>query len=445
VTNQNAKELDETLDPGRKSFVAGANRRDTDFPIQNLPFGVFRRACSNEAFRVGVAIGDQIFDLSRMVDSFSASAKSAARACAADSLNTLMSLSHESWDALRCDLGHLLDERTCVANQDSVLRCLVPMADADMAMPVKIGGFTDFFASIFHATNAGKIIRPDNPLLPNYKYVPVAYHGRASSIQLSGAGIRRPRGQVKFPQLELPRFTATARLDYETELGLYIGSPSTLGSPIPVGNAFQHVFGFCLINDWSARDLQAWEYQPLGPFLAKNFATTVSAWVVPAAAMRPYRVPALERAAGDPAPLPHLLHPDDQREGGFDITLETYLLTERMRQANVEPLKLSSASFANTYWTVAQMIAHHTSNGCNLLTGDLLGSGTVSGPREKSWGSLLELTYGGTTPVQLPDGEVRRYLEDGDEVILRGHCWRKGAARIGFGVCRGTVLPTSPS
>ena len=443
MTNQGSINLDETLDPARKSFLASANQRDSDFPIQNLPFGVFRRVNGDEAFRVGVAIGDQIFDLSRLVESFSGPARSAVRACAASSLNTLMSLSHKSWDALRCDLVDLLDERASAAQQRAVTRCLVPMAEAEMAMPVRIGGFTDFYASKYHATNAGKIIRPDNPLLPNYKYVPVAYHSRVSSIQLSGAGIRRPRGQVKPPQAERPQFAATARLDYETELGLYIGLPSSLGSPIPVGSAAQHVFGFCLLNDWSARDLQAWEYQPLGPFLAKNFATTVSAWVVPVCAMRPYRVPAFVREAGDPAPLPHLLHPDDQREGGIDITLETYLLTERMRQAKADPLKLSGSSFANTYWTVAQMVAHHTSNGCNLLTGDLLGSGTVSGPQAESWGSLLELTYGATKPLRLPNGEVRGYLEDGDEIIMRGYCRRAGAARIGFGECRGTVLPAS--
>jgi fumarylacetoacetase len=437
-------DLDETLDPARKSFVASANQPESDFPIQNLPYGVFRRAHTGEAFRVGIAIGAQILDLSRMQDLFSAPAKGAARACASSSLNELMGLSPDSWDALRRDTASLLDERTSSSHQGEVTQRLVPMAHAEMSLPVRIGDFTDFYASIFHATNAGRIIRPDNPLLPNYKYLPVAYHSRVSSIQLSGAGIRRPNGQIKLPQLERPQFAPSARLDYETELGLYIGTSSTPGSPIPIASAGRHVFGFCLLNDWSARDLQVWEYQPLGPFLAKNFATTVSAWVVPAAALLPYRTPAFARAVGDPAPLPHLSDPNDQREGAIDITLETHLRTVRMRQAGAGPLKLSSASFANTYWTVAQMIAHHTSNGCNLLTGDLLGSGTVSGPEEANWGSLLELTHGGGKPLQLPNGESRRFLEDGDEIILRGHCSREGAARIGFGECRGTVLAAHP-
>jgi fumarylacetoacetase len=438
------KDWDETLDPRRRSFVASANRPESDFPIQNLPYGVFRRAHTDEAFRVGIAIGAEIFDVSRVVSLFSPAAQGAARACASSSLNELMGLPSDSWDALRREVSRLLDEKTPASNQSAVAENLVPTVDAQMSLPVRIGDFTDFYASIFHATNAGRIIRPDNPLLPNYKYLPVAYHSRVSSIQLSGTAVRRPNGQIKLPQLEQPQFAPSARLDYETELGVYIGTSSTPGNPIPISSAGRHVFGFCLLNDWSARDLQVWEYQPLGPFLAKNFATTVSAWVVPAAALLPYRAPAFMRAAGDPAPLPHLSDPDDQRDGAIDITLETHLLTKKMRQAGGGPLKLSSASFANTYWTVAQMIAHHTSNGCSLLTGDLLGSGTVSGPDEANWGSLLELTYGGGKPLQLPNGESRRFLEDDDEIILRGHCSRKGAARIGFGECRGTVLAALP-
>jgi fumarylacetoacetase len=439
------KDWDETLDPERRSFVASANQPESDFPIQNLPYGVFRRAHTDEAFRVGIAIGAQIFDVSRVLSLFSPAAQGGARACVSSSLNELMGLPSDSWDALRREVSHLLDEKTSGPNHGAVAESLVPMVDAQMSLPARIGDFTDFYASIFHATNAGRIIRPDNPLLPNYKYLPVAYHSRVSSIQLSGAAVRRPNGQIKkLPQLELPQFAPSARLDYETELGAYIGTSSTQGIPIPMASAGRHVFGFCLLNDWSARDLQVWEYQPLGPFLAKNFATTVSAWVVPAAALLPYRAPAFVRAAGDPAPLPHLSDPDDQRGGALDITLETHLLTAKMREEGARPLKLSSASFANTYWTVAQMIAHHTSNGCNLVTGDLLGSGTVSGPDETSWGSLLELTHGGAKPLQLPNGETRRFLEDGDEIILRGHCSRKGAARIGFGECRGTVIAALP-
>jgi fumarylacetoacetase len=436
------KDRDETLDPDRRSFVASANQPQCDFPIQNLPYGVFRRAQTGEAFRVGIAIGAQILDVSRVQDLCSPAARGAARACASSSLNELMSLPSDSWDALRREVSRLLDEQT--SNRSAVAESLVPMVDAQMSLPVRIGDFTDFYASIFHATNAGRIIRPDNPLLPNYKYLPVAYHSRVSSIQLSGAAVRRPNGQIKkLPQLERPQFAPSDRLDYETELGVYVGASSTQGTPIPISSAGRHVFGFCLLNDWSARDLQVWEYQPLGPFLAKNFATTVSAWVVSAAALLPYRAPAFVRAAADPAPLPHLSDPDDQRGGAIDITLETHLLTAKMREAGAGPLKLSSASFASTYWTVAQMIAHHTSNGCNLITGDLLGSGTVSGPDETSWGSLLELTHGGAKPLHLPNGESRRFLEDGDEIILRGHCSRKGAARIGFGECRGTVLASA--
>jgi fumarylacetoacetase len=438
------KGWDETLDPGRRSFVASANQSDSDFPIQNLPYGVFRRARTDEAFRVGIAIGARIFDVSRVVSLFSPAAQGAARACASSSLNELMGLPSDSWDVLRREVSALLDEKAAAVTQSGVAESLVPMIDAQMSLPVRIGNFTDFYASIFHATNAGRIIRPDNPLLPNYKYLPVAYHSRVSSIQLSGAAVRRPNGQIKLPQLERPRFAPSARLDYETELGVYIGTSSTQAIPTPISSSGRHVFGYCLLNDWSARDLQVWEYQPLGPFLAKNFATTVSAWVVPAAALLPYRAPAFVRAAGDPAPLPHLSDPDDQRNGAIDITLETHLLTAKMREAGAGPLKLSSASFANTYWTVAQMIAHHTSNGCNLVTGDLLGSGTVSGPDATSWGSLLELTHGGEYPLQLRNGETRRFLEDGDEIILRGHCSREGATRIGFGECRGTVLAALP-
>jgi fumarylacetoacetase len=433
-------DLDETHDPGRRSFVQIANRSGNDFPIQNLPYGVFRRADTEEEFRVGIAIGDQIFDLSRVQELFSIDAKYAVQACASGQLNELMALPWDSWQSLRREAAALLDEESSLANQAAMRRHLVPMAEAQMSLPVKIGDFTDFYSSIFHATNAGRLIRPDNPLLPNYKYLPIAYHSRVSSIQLSGNAVRRPSGQVKPPQSDRPEFAPSSRLDYETELGMYIGTPSALGSPIPISHAGRHVFGFCLLNDWSARDLQVWEYQPLGPFLAKNFATTVSAWVVTASALLPYRTSAFARPAGDPAPLPHLMDVDDQQSGAFAITLETYLLTERMRDAAQSALKLSSGSFADTYWTIAQMVAHHTSNGCNLATGDLLGSGTVSGPDEVNWGSLLEITQGGNKPLRLPNGETRGFLEDGDEIILRGHCNRAGAARIGFGECRGIVL-----
>jgi fumarylacetoacetase len=317
----------------------------------------------------------------------------------------------------------------------------MPIAAAELSVPVKIGDFTDFFASIFHATNAGRLFRPDNPLMPNYKYVPVAYHSRASSVRVSGTPVRRPSGQTKSAEAAPPAYRPAGRLDYELELGFYIGTPSELGVPVPIANAGAHVFGYCLLNDWSARDVQAWEAQPLGPFLAKNFATTVSPFVITAAALAPFRTRALVRPDGDPAPLPHLASPQDQAEGGLDIMLEAWLLTAKMREQRAEPHRLSRGSFANVYWTVAQMVAHHTSNGCNLEIGDLMGSGTVSGPEPESWASLLELSKGGRERITLPNGETRAFLEDGDEVIFRGHCARDGFARIGFGECRAVVLP----
>ena len=295
-----------------------------------------------------------------------------------------------------------------------------------MLLPVAIGDFTDFYASVFHATNAGRAFRPDNPLLPNYKYVPVAYHGRASSVRVSGTPVKRPQGQRKPPNEPVPSYGPSRNMDFELELGMYIGMPTELGATVPVGKAAAHIFGFCLLNDWSARDVQAWEYQPLGPFLGKNFATTVSPWVVTQEALAPFRVAAFARPEGDPAPLPYLTDADDQAHGGLDITLEAYLATEAMRRAGMAPQRLTRTSFATTYWTVAQMVAHHTCNGCNLVVGDLIGSGTVSGPEKDSWGSLLELTARGREPIALPSGEQRGFIEDGDEIIFRGFCCQAG-------------------
>jgi fumarylacetoacetase len=430
--------INETHDPKRRSFVESANAPDADFPIQNLPFGVFRTR-TMPAPRVGVAIGDLILDVSSVAGLLSGDAQKAAQACAAQHLNDLMALGPTAWSALRLELSRRLSADS--KDRGQIEPHLVAMTDAELLLPAKIGNFTDFFASVFHATNAGRMFRPDNPLLPNYKYVPVAYHSRPSSIRVSGTPLRRPRGQIKLPDQPAPIFAPCRHLDYELELGFYVGVPSELGQPVGIDRAPQHIFGFCLVNDWSARDMQAWEYQPLGPFLAKNFATTVSPWVITAEALAPYRSAAFRRPEGDPTPLPHLASEQDQQSGGLDVTLEVHLLTDTMRRQKQAPVRLSRGSFATTYWTVAQMLAHHTSNGCNLETGDLIASGTVSGPDKDSLGCLLELTRRGQEPLQLPDGDKRGFLEDGDEIIFRGFCAAEGFARIGFGECRARVLP----
>src|SRR5215470_12534739 len=433
--------LDETHDPALRSFVASANVPDGDFPIQNLPYAVFRRRGDDAPPRVGVAIGAELLDIAAVAHLMDGIAAPAAAACAQPHLNALMERGPEAWTALRTGLSRLL--RSDATQRMAVERHLTPIGDAELLLPVQIRNFTDFFASIFHATNTGRLFRPDNPLLPNYKYVPVAYHGRASSIRVSGVAVRRPSGQTKRSEDVVPVYRPARSLDYELELGFYIGRPSTLGMPVPIAEAGAHVFGYCLLNDWSARDIQAWEAQPLGPFLAKNFATSVSPFVVTAAALAPFRTAAFTRPAGDPAPLPYLLAPQDQVAGGLDITLEVYILSTKMRQEGTPPFLLSRGSFAQVYWTVAQMVAYHTSNGCNLEIGDLMGSGTVSGPEPESWASLLELSKGGREPIALPGGETRRFLEDGDEVIFRGHCERPGFARIGFGECRAVIEPAA--
>jgi fumarylacetoacetase len=429
--------LNETHDPARRSFLDSANAPDADFPIQNLPFGVFRPA-AGAAPRVGVAIGDQVLDVAAASGAFTGLAAEAARACAASQLNVLMALGPQAWSALRLALSRGLSAE----HGDATLRRhLTALAQAELVMPVMVPDFTDFYASVFHATNAGQAFRPDTPLLPNYKYVPVAYHGRASSIRVSGTAFKRPRGQRMRADEAAPSYGPSRNMDFELELGFYIGVPSELGATIPVGEAGAHIFGFCLLNDWSARDVQAWEYQPLGPFLGKNFATTVSPWVITAEALAPFRTSAFARPAGDPAPLPHLDDADDRAHGGLDIMLEAYLASAQMRRSGLAPLRLSQTSFATTYWTVAQMVAHHTSNGCNLEIGDLIGSGTVSGPDKSSWGSLLELTARGAEPLALPSGEQRGFIEDGDEIIFRGFAQKPGFPRLGFGECRAVVLP----
>lgn len=417
-----------------KSWVASANNPATDFPIDNLPFGCFRAHALAGDSHIGVAIGDQILDLAALAETGLLPSEPG-EACREPVLNALMALGRETCSALRARLQELLSAETTI--RDAVSRCLVPMSRAELLDPVAIGDYTDFYASIHHATNVGRLFRPDNPLLPNYRYVPIGYHGRASSIVVSGTNIRRPSGQSKSPQADTPQFGPSKRLDYELELGFFIGTPNPLGVPVPIAEAEQHLFGFCLVNDWSARDIQAWEYQPLGPFLAKSFATTISPWIVTADAMAPFRSPGTSRGPEDPEPLSYLRAPSEL--GGFDIALEVYLETARMRASQHPAVRLSRGNFRDMYWTVAQMIAHHASNGCNLRTGDLMASGTVSGPGEDAGGCLLELTRGGSQPLRLPGGEQKTFLEDGDEVLFRARCEREGAVSIGFGECRGRV------
>ena len=432
--------MNQTHDPRLTSWVVSAQGHP-DFPIQNLPFGVFRRAGTSVPGSVGVAIGDQILDLRAALGALRLTGE-AAEACNAASLNRLMGLGRAHWSGLRREISALLALDSPAYRKDGRLadRILVPMAQAELLLPVEVGDYSDFYASIHHATNVGRMFRPDNPLLPNYKWMPIGYHGRASSIVVSGVPVRRPRGQLKGPGDEPPVFAPSRALDYEMEVGCFVGPGNPLGQPVPLATAEEHLFGMSLVNDWSARDIQTWEYQPLGPFLAKSFATTVSPWVVTLEALEPHRVPAFRRPPGDPGPLPYLDAESDRISGGVDLTVEVYLQTQRMRNAQQPPHRLSRGSMADLYWTVGQMLAHHTSNGCNLRPGDLFGSGTISGPTKDSRGCLLELTTRGSEPIELPTGETRKFLEDGDEVIMRGYCGRQGAARIGFGECRGVIV-----
>jgi len=434
--------LNETHDAGLRSWVESANAEGGDFPIQNLPFGVFRRKGSHEAFRGGVAIGAEILDLgaAHKAGLFSGEAAAAAANCAGSILNAFMAMGPSAWAALRLATSRAL--RAGSTHIDKLRGCLVPQAQAEYAVPAEIGDYTDFFTSIHHATNVGRLFRPDNPLLPNYKWVPIGYHGRGSSIGVSGQGFPRPQGQKMPPGAAAPVFGPSKRLDYELEIGIYIGVGNALGHPIPIADAERHVFGLGLLNDWSARDIQAWEYQPLGPFLAKSFATTVSPWIVTLEALAPYRVE-WTRPTTDPQPLPYLDSPETRARGAFDVQIETWLETAPMRGAGATPARLSHSSMKHAYWTIGQMVAHHTVNGCNLQPGDLFGSGTLSGPTAGEEGSLLELSVGGKQPVALGNGETRAFLEDGDCVILRAWCERANSARIGFGECRGTVLPAA--
>ena len=418
-----------------ESWIASANDPDSDFPLDNLPYGVFD---SGHEDHIGVAIGDQILDLHDCVarSLLEGLAETVVSACSEPTLNGLMSLGSASWTALRRRLTSLLQSEADHETRHSVAPFLILMRDAAMRLPAAIGDYTDFYASIHHATRVGMLFRPASPLLPNYKYVPIAYHGRASSIVVSGEPIYRPCGQIK-PQDGEPVFGPTQSLDYELEVGFFVGPGITLGRPILISEASEKIFGICLVNDWSARDIQSWEYQPLGPFLGKSFATTISPWVVPLEALAPYRVRASERPEGDPALLAYLQSPPSNREG-IDLTLEVYLQSNQMRKEGVPPQLLGRSNLSHLYWSLAQMLTHHTSNGCNLRPGDLLATGTVSGPEQGSEGCLLELRHRAES-LRLPTGEVRQFLEDGDKVTLRAYCQKLGLPRIGFGECSGTI------
>jgi fumarylacetoacetase len=442
--------LDITHDPARTSWVASAQAPDTDFPIQNLPYGRFRRQGPDEAWRVGVAIGDQVVDLAALRARLTATldeaqglqeARGPLEPLSEGQLEAFMARGPADWQRARHALSGALAAGS--PQQPLLEPCLVPQAAVELDLPFRIGDYTDFYTGIHHATAVGKLFRPDQPLLPNYRWVPIGYHGRASSIGASPQTVRRPRGQqAPMPAgANTPRFGPTQRLDYELELGAVIGLPNELGEPVPIGAAEGALFGLVLLNDWSARDVQAWEYQPLGPFLAKNFATTISPWVVTMAALEPFRKPFV-RPPGDPDPLPYLDDPVQRERGALDIGLSVWLQTAAMRGRGEGAVRLMASNASDAYWTLAQLVAHHTVGGCNLQSGDLLGTGTLSGPLPEQGGSLLELTAGGQQPITLPDGDTRRFLEDGDMVILRGRCERPGARSLGFGDCAGTVLPS---
>ena len=429
--------LDASHDAALRSWLDTANASGADFPIQNLPFGAFRRR-GNTAVSLGVALGDRVLDLRGLISAgFLEAVPGEVRAALCESdLNRFLTLGRPAWSGARRALSRLF----AVGEQARPDAALLPaQSEVEFAVPMRVGDYTDFYASIHHATNVGAMFRPENPLLPNYKYVPIGYHGRASSLVVSGTPVARPSGQLKDDDSPTPTVGPTRALDYECEVGIVIGPGNARGTSIPLASAAEHIFGYCLVNDWSARDIQRWEYQPLGPFLSKSFATTVSPWIVTAEALIPFRAPARARPEGDPAPLPYLADQEDRASGGLDLELSVLLQTRRMRQADVAPERVSRASFLGMYWTPAQLVTHHASNGCNLRPGDLLATGTISGEAEDARGCLLELTRRGARPLLLPGGETRTFLEEGDEVILRGRCERSGRVGIGLGDCRGTV------
>jgi fumarylacetoacetase len=434
---------DASHDSSLQSWVDSANSPDNEFPIQNLPFGIFQRRGARGSASMGVAIGDRVLDLTACVRGglLAGDAAAAARLVVDDSLNRLMALGRDTAGAMRRAIVGLLERsNTAAAARGDAIT--LPLAAVELMAPARIGDYSDFYASIHHATNVGSMFRPDDPLLPNYKHVPIGYHGRASSVVVSGTPVTRPRGQIRDDPAAPPAYGPSRRLDYELEIGMFVGTGNRLGDPIPIARAHEHLWGIVIVNDWSARDIQTWEYQPLGPFLAKSFATSISPWVVTMDALEPFRAPVAPRPPGDPRPLPYLTDAQDQKTGAIDVTVEVWLRSSMMRARNVAAVRVSSGRLADLYWTPAQLLTHHASNGCNLQPGDLLASGTISGPTRESRGCLLERAWRGTEPVELPTGERRSFLEDGDEVTMRGYAEREGFRRIGLGECRAVISPS---
>ncbi len=432
-------ELNSTHDPKLQSWVASANDPMTDFPIQNLPFCVFKK--EDQAPRIGVGIGDFVLDLNFAVELFNLD-RELADQCKGATIDALLNLNVEARAQLRSGLSKFLSQSNQSITQHEIIveHLLFRQSEVEFLMPATIRNYTDFYCSIFHATNIGSMFRPDNPLLPNYKHLPIGYHGRASSVVISDTKIKRPSGQTNPNDEAMPMFGKSKMLDYELEIGAFVAQGNALGEPVNIEDAERYLFGLCLVNDWSARDMQRWEYQPLGPFLAKSFATSISPFVVTMEALAPFRVPAFLREADDPPPLPYLSSEETQKLGGVALNLEVFITSQKMREAKMPPMKLSHGNAHDLYWTMSQMLTHHASNGCNLQSGDLIASGTISGATKDSRGSLMELTWRGTQPLQLLTGEVRKFLENGDEVVMKGFCEREGFRRIGFGACRGMII-----
>ena len=434
--------LNETHDPRLTSWLESANDSAIGFPVQHLPFAVFRRAGRTEAYRPGVALGDQIIDLAQLaaIKPFSGLAAEALNACTGPTLNALMALGNTYWTELRLALSRAV--RVGSSLQAEITRVLIHQAQAEYSLPAHIRDYTDFYISIYHATAGGKISRPDAPLLPNFKWLPIGYHGRASSVVMSGHEVVRPVGQSRPVRSdEAPSFGSSKRLDFELEMGMFVGPGNAQGTRISIDQADEHIFGLCILNDWSARDIQGWEVQPLGPFLANSFATTISPWIVTREALEPFRLP-FNRPATDPQPLPYLMNEATKQGGVYDISLRALMSTERSRAAKHPPALLAHSNLCHAYWTLSQLITHHTVNGCNLQPGDLIGTGTMSGPNPDQALSFNELSAGATRAVTLPWGQERKFLEDGDEIILQAECIKQGYPRLNFGQATGKILPS---